>query len=70
MSSMEVIWGEPSRLVRLVADIHKHYVLSCAADPERVQKATIVRTIAYKLLLFSAERGFEAFTSTLLASVY
>ena len=39
MSSMEVILGEPSRLERLAADIHDHYVSSCAKDPDRVQKA-------------------------------
>ena len=53
MSSMEVILGEPSRLERLAADIHDHYVSSCAKDPDRVQKAMIVcssRTIAYELL--------------------
>ncbi len=53
MSSMEVILGEPSRLDRLAADIHDHYVSSCANDPERVQKAMIVcssRKIAYDLL--------------------
>lgn len=53
MSSMEVILGEPSRLERLAADIHDHYVSSCAKDPDRVQKAMIVcssRPIAYELL--------------------
>lgn len=53
MSSMEVILGEPSRLERLAVDIHDHYVLSCANDPDRVQKAMILcssRTIAYDLL--------------------
>lgn len=53
MSSMEVILGEPSRLERLAADIHDHYVSSCEADPDRVQKAMVVcssRTIAYQLL--------------------
>ncbi len=53
MSSMEVILGEPSRLERLAADIHDHYVSSCAKDSDRVQKAMIVcssRTIAYELL--------------------
>lgn len=53
MSSMEVILGEPSRLERLAVDIHDHYVLSCANDPDRVQKAMILcssRTIAYELL--------------------
>ncbi len=53
MSSMEIILGEPSRLERLAADIHDHYVSSCANDPDRVQKAMIVcsnRKIAYELL--------------------
>lgn len=53
MSSMEVILGEPSRLERLAADIHNHYVSSCAKDPDRVQKAMIVcsnRPIAFALL--------------------
>ena len=53
MSSMEVILGEPSRLERLAVDIHDHYVASCAADPDRVQKAMVVcssRPIAYELL--------------------
>ena len=53
MSSMEVILGEPSRLERLAADIHDHYVSSCNNDPDRVQKAMIVcstRKIAYDLL--------------------
>lgn len=53
MSSMEVILGEPSRLERLAVDIHDHYVLSCANNPDRVQKAMIVcssRPIAYALL--------------------
>ncbi|MGI6076263.1 MAG: type I restriction endonuclease subunit R, partial [Pyramidobacter sp.] len=53
MSSMEVILGEPSRLERLAADIHDHYVSSCAGDPERIQKAMVVcsnRKIAYALL--------------------
>ena len=54
MSSMEVILAEPSRLERLAVDIHNHYVSSCAADPERIQKAMIVcssRLIAYSLLM-------------------
>lgn len=54
MSSMEVILGEPSRLERLAIDIHDHYVASCAADPDRIQKAMIVcssRSIAYSLLM-------------------
>ena len=53
MSSMEVILGEHSRLERLAADIHDHYVSSCANDPDRVQKAMIVcssRPIAFDLL--------------------
>lgn len=53
MSSMEVILGEPLRLERLAVDIHNHYVSSCEADPDRVQKAMVVcssRTIAYQLL--------------------
>ena len=53
MSSMEVILGEPLRLERLAADIHDHYVSSCAGDPDRVQKAMVVcsnRKIAYALL--------------------
>lgn len=53
MSSMEVILREPSRLERLAVDIHDHYVLSCANDPDRVQKAMVVcssRPIAYELL--------------------
>ena len=54
MSSMEVILGEPSRLERLAIDIHDHYVSSCAADHDRIQKAMIVcssRLIAYSLLM-------------------
>lgn len=54
MSSMEVILAEPSRLERLAADIHDHYISSCDCDPDRVQKAMIVcssRKIAYSLLL-------------------
>ena len=53
MSSMEVILGEPSRLERLVTDIHDHYTAACNSNPERVQKAMIVcsnRKIAYDLL--------------------
>ena len=53
MSSMEIILREPSRLDRLAADIHDHYLLSCANDPDRVQKAMVVcssRTIAFELL--------------------
>ena len=59
MSSMDVILGEPSRLKRLAEDIHDHYVASCAADPERVQKAMIVcsrREIAYDLLEIFREK--------------
>ena len=55
MSSMEIILGEPSRLERLAVDIHDHYVSSCEADPDRVQKAMVVcssRTIAYQLLKY------------------
>ena len=65
MSSMEVILGEPSRLARLAADIHDHYVSSCAADPDRIQKAMVTcsnRKIAYALLQkFKAKypEGFE-----------
>ena len=50
---MEVILGDSARLERLAADIHDHYVSSCAADPDRIQKAMIVcsnRKIAYALL--------------------
>lgn len=64
MSSMEVILGEPSRLERLAADIHDHYVSSCAKDPERVQKAMIVcssRTIAYELLKIFQDKYPEWF---------
>lgn len=53
MSSMEVILGDSARLERLATDIHDHYVSSCAADPDRIQKAMIVcsnRKIAYALL--------------------
>lgn len=53
MSSMEIILGEPSRLERLAADIHDHYLLACDSDPQRVQKAMVVcanRKIAYSLL--------------------
>jgi len=53
MSSMEIILGEPSRLERLAEDIHDHYVLACAGDPDRIQKAMVVcsnRKIAYALL--------------------
>lgn len=64
MSSMEVILGEPSRLERLAVDIHDHYVLSCAKDPDRVQKAMIVcssRPIAYKLLKIFQDKYPEWF---------
>lgn len=53
MSSLEVLLGEPDRLNKLAIDIHNHYELSVANDPQRVQKAMIVcanRTIAYTLL--------------------
>ena len=53
MSSMEEILCQPERLERLAVDIHDHYVSSCAADPDRVQKAMIVcssRPIAFDLL--------------------
>lgn len=53
MSSMEIILGEPSRLERLVVDIHDHYTAACANDPQRVQKAMVVcsnRKIAFELL--------------------
>ncbi len=53
MSSIDVILGEPSRLERLAADIHDHYVSSCEKEPERVQKAMVVcsnRKIAFTLL--------------------
>lgn len=64
MSSMEVILSEPSRLGRLAVDIHDHYVLSCANDPTRVQKAMIVcsnRKIAYQLLKKFQEKYPEWF---------
>lgn len=64
MSSMEVILGEPSRLERLAADIHDHYVSSCANDPKRVQKAMVVcssRTIAFGLLKKFQEKYPEWF---------
>ena len=54
MSSMEIILGEPSRLERLVVDIHDHYTAACANDPQRVQKAMVVcsnRKIAFELLI-------------------
>ena len=54
MSSMEIILGEPSRLERLAADIHDHYVAACEKEPDRIQKAMVVcsnRIIAYNLLL-------------------
>ncbi len=64
MSSMEIILGEPSRLDRLAADIHDHYVLSCAGDPDRVQKAMVVcssRRIAFELLKKFQDRYPEWF---------
>ena len=64
MSSMEVILGEPSRLERLAADIHDHYISSCANDPDRIQKAMIVcssRPIAYELLKKFQEKYPEWF---------
>ena len=64
MSSMEMILKEPSRLERLAADIHDHYVSACAKDPDRVQKAMIVcanRPIAYKLLTIFKEKYPEWF---------
>ena len=64
MSSMEVILGEPSRLERLATDIYDHYVLSCAGDPDRIQKAMIVcsnRKIAYALLQKFKEKYPEWF---------
>lgn len=64
MTSMEVILREPSRLERLAADIHDHYVSSCANDPDRVQKAMVVcsnRYIAYDLLKKFQEKYPEWF---------
>lgn len=64
MSSMEIILGEPSRLERLAVDIHDHYVSSCEADPDRVQKAMVVcssRTIAYQLLKIFQDKYPEWF---------
>lgn len=64
MSSMEMILGEPLRLERLAVDIHDHYVLSCAGDPKRTQKAMIVcssRKIAYDLLVKFEEKFPEWF---------
>ena len=64
MSSMEIILGEPSRLERLAADIHDHYVSSCANDPDRVQKAMVVcskREIAFKLLKIFEDKYPEWF---------
>lgn len=61
---MEVILREPSRLERLAADIHDHYVSSCANDPDRVQKAMVVcsnRYIAYDLLKKFQEKYPEWF---------
>ena len=53
MSSLEVLLGEPDRLDKLAVDIHDHYTLAVANDPDRVQKAMVVcsnRKIAYNLL--------------------
>ncbi len=64
MSSMEIILGENPRLERLAKDIHDHFEASCAADPERVQKAMIVsskREIAYNLLCVFHEKYPEWF---------
>jgi len=64
MSSMEIILGEPSRLERLVVDIHDHYVSSCEKDPDRIQKAMVVcssRTIAYALLRIFQDKYPEWF---------
>ena len=64
MSSMDVILSEPSRLERLAADIHDHYIDSCMNDPERVQKAFVVcsnRHTAYKLLKIFMTRYPEWF---------
>lgn len=64
MSSMEIILGETSRLERLAADIHDHYVSSCAGDPDRVQKAMVVcssRKIAFELLKIFRDKYPEWF---------
>ncbi len=64
MSSMEVILGEPKRLMRLAVDIHDHYVAACAADPDRTQKAMVVcanRRIAFNLLQIFREKYPEWF---------
>ena len=64
MSSMEVILGESSRLERLAADIHDHYVSACNNEPDRIQKAMIVcskREIAYDLLQKFKEKYPEWF---------
>ena len=64
MSSMEVILGEPSRLEKLVTDIHDHYVNAVAQDPTRIQKALITcanRPIAYALLKKFKEKYPEWF---------
>ena len=66
MSSMEIILREPSRLERLAADIHDHYLSSCANDPDRVQKAMVVcssRTIAFELLKKFQEKYPEWFVA-------
>lgn len=64
MSSMDMILGEPLRLERLAQDIHDHYVSSCEADPDRIQKAMIVcsnRKNAYTLLMIFREKYPEWF---------
>ena len=64
MSSMDMILGEPLRLERLAQDIHDHYVSSCEADPDRIQKAMIVcsnRKNAYALLMIFREKYPEWF---------
>lgn len=64
MSSMEVILGEPSRLEKLAADIHDHYMNAVAQDPTRIQKALITcanRPIAYALLKKFKEKYPEWF---------
>lgn len=64
MSSMEIVLGEPSRLERLAVDIHDHYEVMCASDPNRVQKAMITcasRPIAFELLKIFKEKYPEWF---------
>ncbi len=64
MSSMEVILGEPKRLMRLATDIHDHYLAACAADSDRTQKAMVVcanRRIAFTLLQIFREKYPEWF---------